>query len=68
MKRDEVKKDIESRYGVFVNLTQIAEFLGTPKGRDKAREMMADVAHIGKNPKKYYSGDIADKIMAMRAM
>ena len=66
MKREELVKDIERNIGSFPNVSQIAKHLGW--SRDRVRAMMSDVEHIGGNPKQYYAGDLADKILSMRAM
>ena len=64
MNKQNVKRGLE-RYGDFLNVTQVAEWLSVDRGT--ARQYLAGLEYIpnGKE-KKYHKDDIAERIMSLR--
>ena len=68
MTKQELTRTIESRVGnSFPSLSDIARYLGV--GRDSARELVKGLDYFNAGrAKKYYAGDVADRIMKQRGM
>jgi hypothetical protein len=68
MTKTSIRKDIESKFGKagFLNLTQIAEYLGS--GVHEPRKLMEGCPYFrrGKNAKYYAVDDLIDRVIERR--
>ena len=62
MTKQEIKNGIEKRYGAFVNVGEVSEYLGVDRGT--ARGFLYGLTYLpnGKE-KKYFAGDVAQRLM-----
>ena len=62
MTKQDVKRSIEERYGAFVNVGEVAEYLGVDRGT--ARGFLHGLSFIPNGrEKKYFIGDVAQRLM-----
>ena len=67
MNRQEIIRDIKKEIGNFPNITEIADYM--QQSRESVREMMAGVEYYATGKaKKYFVNDVADRILATRAV
>ena len=60
MTKQQIRKSLE-RYGDFLNINQVSEFIGVHRGT--ARQMLCGLDYIPNGKEKlYYKDDIADAI------
>ena len=62
MTKQEVRRSIEERYGAFINVGEVAEYLGVD--RSTARAYLHGLTYLpnGKE-KKYFVGDVSQRLM-----
>ena len=62
MNKQDIKRSIEQKYGAFVNVTEVAEYLKVDRGT--ARGVLNGLAYLPNGrEKQYFTGDVADRIM-----
>lgn len=65
MKRAELVRHIERRYGAFPTISNMAEFM--KKSRTTVREMFSTLERFDDGrAQRFYSGDVADEILRRR--
>ena len=61
MTKQDVKRSIEERYGAFVNVGEVASYLGVDRGT--ARAYLNGLTYLPNGrEKKYFVGDVAQRI------
>jgi hypothetical protein len=67
MNKQEIMRDMKKDYGPFMTITDIAHYLR--QGRDSARTLVSGLEYFNAGrAKKYFVGDVADRIMKKRAV
>lgn len=68
MKKQELVRDMKQETeSSFINVTEIAKYLHS--GRDAARTLVAGLEYYSSGRcKRYYVGDVADRILDRRAI
>lgn len=62
MDRLSLTQSIEQRYGAFVNVTEVAEFLKVHRGT--ARQILAGLPYLENGKEKnYFARDVADRLV-----